>query len=111
MNHETLALVEKLATKLGTTAEHLWAILVRQAPISSTVDVVVSCTMSVALYFAIRRLRKTLISHTDEFETFTAGIVCLLVSVILITYAIVGLDLTIAGFFNPEYWALKQIIK
>ena len=38
MNEATAKLIEELAAKLGTTAEHLWGVLVRQAPISATVS-------------------------------------------------------------------------
>ena len=45
MDEKFQKLIEALAAKLGTTAEHLWGVLVRQAPISGAVDLVL-CVMS-----------------------------------------------------------------
>ena len=38
MNDQTLQLLKQLADKLGTTAEHLWAVLVKQAGIEARMD-------------------------------------------------------------------------
>lgn len=37
MNEQTAKLLEQLASKLGTTSEYLWNILLKQAPIDATV--------------------------------------------------------------------------
>jgi len=34
LEKELVPLLEKLSEKLGTTAEHLWQILIKQAPIA-----------------------------------------------------------------------------
>lgn len=41
MNEQVLALLTQLAEKLGTTVEHLWSVLVKQAFISTTVNLLI----------------------------------------------------------------------
>jgi len=48
MNEDTIKLIRDLAEKFGTTSEHLWAVMVRQALISSIGEVV-----SLALWFGL----------------------------------------------------------
>ena len=40
MNENTARLLDNLATKLGTTSEYLWSVLLKQAPISGWIAVV-----------------------------------------------------------------------
>jgi Flp pilus assembly pilin Flp len=118
MNEETTKLIQQLADKLGTTAEHLWAVLVRQAPITSCVDVVVLIAAVIATVISARTLMKGVKGLKDGFENdglnmsmaIVGSIVCLIAAIVLII-CIAGLGTTASGFLNPEYWALKQIIK
>ena len=41
MNDQTALLLKQLADKLGTTTEYLWAVLLKQAPITCTVQLTV----------------------------------------------------------------------
>lgn len=114
MNENTEKLIRELADKLGTTAEHLWEILIRQAPISALTDTIVFGLSIAILPFACWLLLKFMEKLDEEFHYFiaviltgTASVACLIV---IIGY-IMTLSVTIAGFANPEYWALKQIIK
>lgn len=113
MNQETIKLLETIAAKLGVTADMLWAALIKQAPISSTID-----TILILLYFVIvglvhRMIRRADVSKFDDDEsarTVVLGcywIVFGIAGFFLITQA----PLVIAGWFNPEYWALKQLTK
>jgi hypothetical protein len=38
MDDKTFQALTNLATKLGTTAEHMWGVLLRQAPITGVID-------------------------------------------------------------------------
>ena len=125
MNEETSKLIQQLAAKLGTTAEHLWAVLCCQAPISAAVDSVL-CVATVAAAWAAFRLvqRKTTPVKTESesgyereeaewkaesaFLAWTLWIVLAIVAVALVVTSASGIA---AGFVNPEYWALKQILK
>ena len=41
MNEQTTILLQKLSESLGTTSEYLWAVLIKQAPISATISMVI----------------------------------------------------------------------
>ena len=40
MNENTSKLIEQLAQQLGTTSKYLWSVLLKQAPISATVNLI-----------------------------------------------------------------------
>lgn len=125
MNEETSKLIQQLADKLGTTAEHLWAVLCRQAPISATVDSVL-CIAAVAAAWGAFRLvqRKTTRVKTksesgyeresaewEDEPAFLAWLLWIVLAVIACAIIVTSASGIAAGFVNPEYWALKQIIK
>jgi len=58
MNEQTQQLIEKLAEKLGTTAEHVWAVLVRQAPLSSATDAIALCIYAAVMVWGYRMVRE-----------------------------------------------------
>lgn len=114
MNDNTEKLIRELAERLGTTAEHLWAVLIRQAPISAATNLFVLLVLLVVmlgcLFVLFKTLKKAAASETDEWIP------------LIIVVGVIGLSTTIAffvnlsdlsqiaaGFFNPEYWAFKQI--
>ena len=115
MNDQTIKFLHELADKLGTNTEHLWGALLRQAPISSFCDLL-GFPISLAIIYVFARL--TIKGHKAEENNLDYGIPLMVVSGIitiiggiLLICCIGGLSMTLAGFFNPEYWALKQIIK
>jgi ABC-type Fe3+ transport system permease subunit len=125
MNEEISKLIQQLAEKLGTTAEHLWAVLCRQAPISATVDAVL-CIAAIAATWAAFRLvkRKTTPVKTksvsgyerqdaewEDEPAFLAWILWIVLAIIAVATVMISANGIAAGFVNPEYWALKQIIK
>lgn len=106
--------LKTLADKLGTTTEYLWNALLRQAPISATTDIIQTLILAVATYGLYRihcRFKKN--NEYDDFEAwpavpmiFAAGIFTLLWVVVLVS----GVPNIINGYFNPEYWALHEIM-
>lgn len=128
MNESTNQLLRELAAKLGTTVEHLWMVLVRQALISGIVDLLVTIVIFIFLVWAFRFLyHKTTPVDTGKVETYSEkkiyddpdwteegkffawlvyGILVLVWGCIILSSA----SLTIASFFNPEYWALHAIL-
>ena len=112
-----------LAAKLGTTAEYLWGVLLRQAPITGAIDLAVMAAWVAMAVFLIRLVRRktTTPAKTKEDQCYRsaewsgdsvtfawagAGAFALL------TALIVGSELSnvVAALVNPEYWALKQIL-
>ena len=124
MDDKTLSTLTALAQKLGTTGEYLWGVLLKQAPITGSIDLAVMATWVVAVvcYFRfVRRMTKKP-AATDANKWPGAqwsneeGVWLAWTTVVvagLLTALIVGVSLssTVAALLNPEYWALKQILK
>lgn len=118
MNTETVNLLTGLAAKLGTTSEYLWEILLKQAPISSTI-ILVQIIFTVLSGIFLWKLHKYFSKETDErysmYDRGNGGLEALMVmfsSLILITSIILffGIADMLNGYFNPEYWALNKIL-
>lgn len=116
MNKETLDLLQQLAAKLGTTAEHLWAVLIKQAFISACTDFLFYVITVALLWFAIKKTPKwaQIISNTDSDFIEIGGTAAVVVGWVLVgglvIAALICIPDTIAALANPEYWALKQIL-
>ena len=113
MNEATQKMVEALASKLGTTAEHLWGVLVRQAPIESACSILVLVALFVAL-----AIGAVLIAYKAPRDGYAAierievlWLVWFLLLGIVMFAAIVSTPSIVGGFVNPEYWALKEVMR
>lgn len=73
MNEETSKLIRELADKLGTTAEHLWSVLVKQAPISSATDCVGLIVLWIIMGLSFCKLKKLVAEDID----WTPGLIAL----------------------------------
>jgi hypothetical protein len=118
MNENTTALLEKLATKLGTTSEYLWGVLIRQAAISATTDLIYVILIG-CLGVAIWKLHKRFLkkdAHGDTVYENNEGLVVtpMLCAAIIFGFAAIWAFFAIGDIFtaylNPEYWALKEIL-
>lgn len=120
MNDNTTKLLEQLAAKLGTTSEYLWSILLKQAPISATIDIVY-IIMTAFLWIVLYRLHKHFIDSDNAFsydgEDVALASTAVVLNVTLFAFTILAtivcffnLGDIFNGYFNPEFWALKYII-
>lgn len=122
MDDKTTALIEKLADKLGTTAEHLWGVLLHQAPISGAVDLATVALMVLAAVKLVRFVKAKTTKPAEtrderyphaEWEGDGAGLAWLgtafylIITGVVVTGSAQGI---VAAFFNPEYWALSHIL-
>ena len=123
MDDKTLQALTGLAAKLGTTAEYLWGVLLKQAPITGAVEIFVMATWCAAAVCLLRLVRrKTTKPPATEVERCTraewaeegaclawvlSGFFCLITALVVSG----GLSSAIAALVNPEYWALRQILK
>lgn len=122
MNDKTTALIEKLADKLGTTVEHLWGVLLHQAPISGAVDlakVVVMVLVAVGLVWVVKGKTTEPAETKDDLYpraewgddvAFFAWLVTFGYLIITGVVVIGSAQDIVAAFLNPEYWALSHIL-
>lgn len=112
MNAETLQLVEKLAAKLGTTSEYLWGVLLKQAPITAIINAIEMVAMAALIYYLWRKLLRT---EFTGYDALTAKVILYISMTVFTAAAGIGItcsfETVITAAINPEYWALKQIIK
>ena len=123
MDDNTLKALTDLAEKLGTTSEYLWGVLLRQAPISSTINMaVMTIFVALAVFFILKVRAKTKAPPATEDCPYPRpdwvdddGVLAWGLSILfaLLVALIVGcsIEAAITGFVNPEYWALHQILK
>lgn len=111
MDEKYAQLLETIATKLGTTAEHLWGVLVRQAPISGATDLVLCIILAVAAWKLIELIKSKTADPESEwrFDPMPA-VFFAIVAIILSVLALLHIPGIVSAFANPEYWALKQLL-
>lgn len=104
-------LIDALASKLGVAVDVLWAALIRQAFIAGIVDLTIIALLCVAAFYmktwAAWLLKNE--NRIDEMAWFPFGVVAALV-VVSIICVLSELPITLAAFFNPEYWAVNKIL-
>lgn len=107
-------MLAELAKELHTTADHLWSVLVKQAPIDSmcqVTSVVVFFFGGLALLISgIKWARKRDEERDDTSPGIVMAVIGMLVMVITVLAAALSAPGIMAGFYNPEYWALKQVM-
>lgn len=108
------ALLETLAAKLGVAVDVLWAALMRQAFIAGVSDLIFLAAVAAAVYgtwkYVVLVYRKVEARDWDEIAWLPCGLVAAVM--VGVSFASLGsLPMMFAAFFNPEYWALMQILR
>ena len=124
MDEKTLQALTALAEKLGTTAEYLWGVLLKQAPIAGItyLAVMVAWGIAIAMWARFVQRKTATPAATDGnrypcaewHDEFGVGLAWASVFVAGLIFAIIAggsLSTVIAAIFNQEYWALKQVLK
>ena len=109
MKEEILNMLKTLAEKLGTTTEYLWATLVHQAYIAAIQEIVfllITIVFSFILFKCIKRVQM----NGENALYITQLILAAFIVLIFLIVSIIDLSDLFNGFFNPEYWALQQLI-
>jgi len=111
-------LLETLATKLGTTTEYLWGVLIRQASINAMINLVYFVFVllaGVGLYMLHKKFSKedddgdSIYSDSDE-AIPTIMVIVTIIWIIMFFVGFFSLGSVFYGFFNPEYWALEKVL-
>lgn len=103
----------ELAETMGVTAEYLWAALLRQAPIEATMQLMFwLLAIALAAWGWSRRLEE----HWAVGDSVSADTVAILFarvvgSLVAVMALLWRVPMILAGFFNPEYWALTQVLE
>ena len=123
MDEKTLRALTAPANKLGTTTEYLWDVLLRQAPITGVIDfaLLAAWVFLTVMWcrFVMRKTiaptptqddRNTRADWTEEaaFFSWLSAAILVMVTAVIVT---VELAITVAALVNPEYWALRQILR
>ena len=120
---ELTELLGQLASKLGTTVDKLWAVLLKQAPISGTADLVLCIGAVVFSVWAFRFVnsKTTAYEFWDGYRTqkeaewgeeaaFFSWAIIGLIFIITIICICFAAENIVSAFFNPGYWALTNIL-
>jgi hypothetical protein len=113
MNEQTEKLIRELAEKLGTTVDHLWGVLIRQAYINSLCDLVTLVLAGVLVFFlAIGQVKlREKYENSNYEEIYFISRIFLTIFIIIYIFALFyALTEIITGFINPEYWALHKLL-
>lgn len=120
MDPRTEALIRELADKLGTTGEHLWGVMVRQALISGLTSIVICGAMVTVLYFAVIYYRRKTTPQGEEKYAEWGGtfderrdlgqLFLVLFSAGTVVAVVFSVENIATALLNPEYWALKQLL-
>jgi NADH:ubiquinone oxidoreductase subunit 6 (subunit J) len=123
MDEKTLIALTALANKLGTTAEYLWGVLLKQAPIYGVIEILIMAAWIIATVlwfcFVVKKTKRPNATKDDKYpeaEWHSEAAFCAWLSVFLLMFfsgVLVsnGISKAISGLLNPEYWALRQILK
>lgn len=99
-------LLDTLAVKLETTSVYLWDILIDQAYVSAMIDSAVLVLL--LAIFALSLFYRAKVSDSWDIDGY--NIICVFTFSFALFYFIFSAEYIYAGFFNPEYWALLQLI-
>jgi hypothetical protein len=112
--------VALLASELGTSVEHLWRVLVKQAyidGISSLVTTLVCILLGVGVIYGFLYLRRKFkdAAHQEWTQPFgllmepTGFMILGIVVIVIIAIASDNLYWVVSNFFNPEFYALRHL--
>lgn len=112
-----------LANKLGTTSEYLWGVLLKQAPITGVIDLALMAAwvIGVVMWCRLVARKTTRPEATDQnrypraewdgegiFFAWASAVAVALIAGFFVSGSIAS---TVSALANPEYWALRQILK
>jgi len=110
ISNEVLAKIDALAAKIGITVEQLWPWLVRQQYVEAIYPLAFFTIFSIALFPTYRFLKKV---DWSAYNCSVEQIIGAILGTCVVGGACISALRTIAEFsdiFNPQYWALKDLI-
>jgi hypothetical protein len=113
MDEKTLQVLTALANKLGVTAQYLWSVLLRQAPITGAIDLFLLSLLVFGVWRLTRYVYRRKPGEWGDDEGFFRPLAWAGVGIVVFVTTLIvcgSLSDTVAGLVNPEYWALKQVL-
>jgi hypothetical protein len=108
MTDQELLLLTQLATKLGTTVEFLWAVLLKQAFVSGIKSIIAIVLMwSITISLVVFLVKKKF--ENESPEAILGAIFASILGLVSILLLLLEGGSAITALFNPEYWALNHI--
>jgi hypothetical protein len=120
---ELMPLLQKVADKLDSSAQYLWALQLQQVKVQiikiALLDVLVLISFyGVYLFYKymqeeVTNCNRVTVKRSEEQEVLgiVGGVVCGLVIIIGLASFIVSISSLPTMILNPEYWALQEIMK
>ena len=105
-----LDLVDQLARAMGTTADMVWAALLRQALISATATLILLLFLWAALSIGVWSTFKHWGAFAENGMEFGVVLAIFIGGMTILALTISEGVTMLAGFFNPNYWALRHIL-
>ena len=108
--------LDQIAAKIGTTVEQLWPWLVRQQYVEAFYSLGFLILFSITTFLCYRSITRDL-SNPDWVDTdhgqfvFAANAVLGFISISVLAGAFLVFIMKFGGVFNPEYYALQDLIK
>ena len=124
MNQKTEQLLRELAVKFETTTSHLWEVMIQQAAITATMNVIMASFLTgmIVITCCFVKAKTTPkpnsldppaphVTDWSDDKAFVVWYILILVTIFL-TGVVIYLILTaVTASLNPEYWALQQILE
>jgi hypothetical protein len=106
------AVLANLAEKFNVSVEHLWTVVVTQAKITVITNGALSLIFTILLGVCLYAYRWIYVKFSDDGEgvMFLHGVNTLILLVIVLSLGLVG-ETFFTALLNPEFWALKQILR
>jgi hypothetical protein len=101
-------LLKQLIEYLQTVSPQLWAILLKQVYSNAAVQIVAGIIFLTATFFCIKICVR---AYKAEALSSVSGILCLCCGVTLLIFGVCFLLSGAQGFYNPEYYAITNIIE
>lgn len=111
MDQKTAEMLERLAAKLGTTAEQLWAVLIAQARVEVLKNSLLIVAVLVVTTLVFNGWRKCRAEPRGPFDDSMFGWTAGLITASIVAFFVLGIagSNLIDAALHPEYWALSRI--
>jgi uncharacterized membrane protein len=108
-------ILDVLAERFGTTVEHLWDVMVFQARIEAITSIVTLLVGGLVVFvvarFLVREARRDPSVFFENPLFLVMAVLCLVAVILLMNGFFMGAGDIATALFNPEYWALKQVLR